>query len=88
MLDTASAAVQAALPQYPEPFLNAALCCQSAWWGPVAESGLPALCSNGGMVYVHRIDDAAVLYILFIKHIEKSPANCKPEAQNYQTFSI
>lgn len=33
-------------------------------------------------------NDATVLYILFVKYIEKSLANCKPEVQNYQTFSI
>lgn len=31
---------------------------------------------------------ATVLYVLFVKYIEKSPANWKPEAQNYPTFYI
>lgn len=54
----------------------------------MAESGLPAPCSHDGILDVHPVNDATILYILFVKYIEKSPANSKPEAQNYQTFSI
>lgn len=54
----------------------------------MAESGLPAPCSHDGILYVYPVNDATVLYILFVKYIEKSPANSKPEAQIIKLFLL